>query len=129
MKNILEKKEKVKDIIDYELFKFVFETLVEIHDEIFEISRGFPADKLVLVKQLRNYSKLVCTEIAEAWKCRTNKSEFIKKLSDSAHAASRTQICLEYASKYNIIDVTVFKRLDSKYEDMFELLCLGIKED
>lgn len=129
MRDIMERKEKVKDIIDYELFKFVFETLVEIHDEIFEISRGFPADKLVLVKQLRNYSKLVCTEIAEAWKWRTDKSEFIKKLSDSAHAASKTQICLEYASKYNIIDATVFKRLDSKYEDMFELLCLGIKED
>ncbi len=129
MKDILERKEKVKDIIDYELFKFVFETLVEIHDEIFEISRGFPADKLVLVKQLHNYSKLVCTEIAEAWKRRKNKDEFIKKLSDSAHAASKTQICLEYASKYNILDATVFKRLDSKYEDMFELLCLGIKED
>ncbi len=129
MREILKGKEKTKGIIDYELFKFVFETLLDIHDEIFELSKGFPAEKLVLMKQLRNYSKLACTELADAWKFRNDKDEFVKKLSDAAHAASKVQICLEYACKYNIIDPAIFRRLDSKYEDMFEQLCLGIKED
>ncbi len=129
MSEILKGKEKTNGLIDYELFKFVFETLLDIHDEIFELSKGFPAEKLVLKKQLRSYSKLACTELADAWKFREDKNEFVKKLSDAAHAASKAQICLEYACKYNIIAPAIFRRLDSKYEDMFEQLCLGIKED
>jgi four helix bundle protein len=65
----------------------------------------------------------VCTNLAEAWQMKEDRSIFIGKLSDAAQAASKTQNCLEFATKYNYIDNISFQRLDSKYEDIFALIC------
>jgi four helix bundle protein len=108
---------------EFEVYRFVFETAIEIFEEIFETSKNFPKEKKFLTDQVRRYSRSVCTNLAEAWHMKKNKSSFINKLSDAAQAASRTQLFLEYASKCKYIDSRVFRKLDSKYEDIFDMLC------
>ncbi|MFZ5906326.1 MAG: four helix bundle protein [Nitrospirota bacterium] len=112
-----------RKVKDFELYRFVFETAIEIFEEIFETSRGFPKEKKFLTEQMRKHARSVCTNLAEAWHMKKQKSSFIIKLSDAAQAASKTQRFLEYASKYNYIEPGVFRKLDAKYEDIFDLLC------
>jgi four helix bundle protein len=119
---------KTNGDLDFEVYHFVFETAIEIFEEIFEASKSFPREKYFLTDQVRKHSKLVCTNLAEAWRMKENPSVFINKLSDAAQAASKTQTCLELASKYNYIGMEIFKKIDSKYEDIFELLCNGTKK-
>lgn len=120
-------KKETKGGLDYEVYHFVFETAVEIFEEVFEVSKRFPRDKNHLIDQVRSHSRLVCTNLAEAWRVKEEDSIFVNKLSDAAQAASKTQTCLELASKHNFIGREIFQKIDSKYEDIFELLCDGTK--
>ena len=113
----------VRTVKDFEIYRFVFETAVEIFEEIFETSRSFPKEKNFLTEQLRKHARSVCTNLAEAWHLKKQKASFINKLSDAAQAASKTQLFLEYSSKCKYIDHRVFRKLDSKYEDIFDILC------
>ncbi|MDQ7787879.1 MAG: four helix bundle protein [Thermodesulfovibrionales bacterium] len=116
-------KKSMRNGKDFEVYRFVFETAIEIFEEIFETSRSFPKEKTFLTEQIRKHARLVCTNLAEAWHMKKQKACFINKLSDAAQAASKTQLFLEYSSKYNYIDHGVFRKLDSKYEDIFDILC------
>ncbi len=120
-------KKKINGELDFEVYHFVFETAIEIFEEIFETSKSFPVEKSFLTVQVRKHAKLVCTNLAEAWRMKENRPVFINKLSEAAQAASKAQTCLEIASKYNYMGHEIFKKLDSKYEDIFDLLCNGTK--
>lgn len=122
-----EKKRTNGEVIDFEIYRFVFETAIEICEEVFETSKYLPKEKDFLTEQIRRYSRMVCINLAEAWNAKKNKDFFINKLSDAAQAAARTQNYLGYAFKNNYIDKNVFQKIDTKYEDIFELLCQGMK--
>lgn len=115
--------------LDYEVYHFVFQTAIEIFEEIFEASKRFPKDKFYLTDQVRRHSKSVCVNLAEAWRRQEQGSALVSKLSDAAEAASKVQNCLEFATKYNYIDKDVFIKIDSRYEkifeDIFAMLCNG----
>lgn len=113
----------IRNVKDFEVYRFVFETATEIFEEIFETSGSFPQEKKFLTEQIRKHARLVCTNLAEAWHMKKQKASFINKLSDAAQAASKTQLFLEYASKCKYIEPGVFRKLDSKYEDIFDILC------
>jgi len=118
---------RVSGGLDYEVYHFVFETAIEIFEEIFEVSKRFPKEKFYLTDQLRRHSKSVCTKLAEAWRMREQRSILVSKLSDAAEEASKAQNCLELAVKYDYIERDVFKKIDSLYEeifdDIFAMLC------
>ena len=120
-------KKRVNGELDFEVYHFVFETAMELFEEVYEVSKNFPGEKIYLTDQLRRHSKLVCTDLAEAWHLKENRSIFLNKLSDAAQAASKTQTCLEFASKYNYVNNHILRKIDAKYEDIFELLCNGTK--
>jgi len=113
----------MRNVKDFEIYRFVFETAIEIFEEIFETSGNFPQEKKFLTEHIRKHARSVCTNLAEAWHMKKQKASFINKLSDAAQAASKTQLFLEYASKCKYIDHGVFRKLDSKYEDIFDILC------
>jgi four helix bundle protein len=121
--NTMYAEKNIKNVKDFEVYRFVFETAIEIFEEIFETSRNFPQEKKFLTEHIRKHARSVCTNLAEAWHMKKQKTSFINKLSDAAQAASKTQLFLEYASKCNYIDPGVFRKLDSKYEDIFDILC------
>jgi four helix bundle protein len=113
--------------LDFEVYHFIFETSIEIFEEVFEVSKHIPREKFYLTDLARRHSKQVCTNLAEAWRLKENKPVFLSKLSDAAQAASKTQTCLELASKHNFINRDIFRRIDSKYEDIFDLICASTK--
>jgi len=120
---------RVNGKLDYEIYYFAFETAIEIFEEIFEASKHFPKNKFYLTDQVRKHSKSVCVNLAEAWRMQGQTSALIGKLSDAAEAASKAQNCLAFAIKYNYIEKDVFKKIDSRYEEIFEdifaMLCKG----
>ena len=106
--------------LDSEAYNFIFETATEISEEVTEASKSFPREKLSLANQVCRHSMLVCINLEEAWRMKEHKTLFLGKLSEAAQAASKTQDCLEFASKYNYIGREIFKKIDAKYEDIFE---------
>ncbi|NWF97886.1 MAG: four helix bundle protein [Nitrospirae bacterium] len=124
---MLQEIKKENEHIDFELYRFVFETAVEIFEEIFETSKRFPREKIFLIDQLRRHSKLVCINLAEAWRAKKDKDIFLDKISEAAQEASRVQNCLKFAVKCKFLGNDVYRKLDSKYEDIFEMLCDGVR--
>lgn len=109
--------------MDNKVYHFIFLMATEISEEVDEVSRSFPKEKNYLADLIRRQSRLVCINLEEAWRMKEHKAVFLDKLSDAAQAASKTQNCLELASRYNYIDKKIFIKLDNKYEDIFEMLC------
>jgi four helix bundle protein len=118
---------RVNGELDFEIYQFALETAIKIFEEIFEASKRFPKNKFYLTDQVRRHSKLVCVKLAEAWRIQEQTSALIGKLSDAAEAASKAQNCLACATKYNYIEKDVFKKIDFRYEkifeDIFAMLC------
>ncbi len=106
--------------LDSEAYNFIFETAMEVSEEVAKASKSFPKEKFFLADQVCRHSRLVCMHLEEAWQMKEHKTLFLGKLSEAAQAASKTQDCLEFASKYNYICREVFKKIDAKYEDIFE---------
>jgi four helix bundle protein len=107
------------------VYSFIFQMASEISEEVSEISKNFPKEKIYLADIVRRQSELVCINLKEAWRMKEHKTVFLDKLSDAAQAASKTQNGLEFASRYNYIDKNIFKKLDAQYEEIFEMLCDG----
>ena len=108
---------------DFGVYHFAFETAVEIFKEVTETSKKIPAEKMFLTEHAIKHSKGVCVNLAEAWIMKKQQDVFLRKLSDAAQDASRTQACLRLALKHNYIGKHTFTKIDSKYEDIFQMLC------
>jgi hypothetical protein len=70
-------KKRVNGELDFEVYHFVFETAIEIFEEIFEASKNFPKEKFYLTDQVRKNSRMVCTSLADAWRMKENIAIFI----------------------------------------------------
>jgi len=91
--------------------------------EVFRLSREFPAEeKYSLTDQVRRSSRSVCANIAEACRKRRYPAAFVAKLSDSEAEAAETQVWLEVAWRSGYISETLFKELDSSYENILGML-------
>ncbi len=110
-------------ILDFGVYHFAFETATEIFKEVSETSKNIPEEKMFLAEQVLKHSKGVCVNLAEAWIMKKQEDVFLEKLSDAAQDASRTQACLRLALKHNYIGKHTFMKIDSKYEDIFQMLC------
>ena len=104
---------------DLEVYKLAFECAMEI----FQISKGFPAEeRYSLTDQIRRASRSVCSNLAEAWRKRIYKAVFVNKISDSMQEASETQTWLDFCLACKYIDQQTFERLDQKYEKILAML-------
>ena len=104
---------------DLEVYKLAFEGAMEI----FQISKGFPAEeRYSLTDQIRRASRSVCSNLAEAWRKRIYKAVFVNKISDSMQEASETQTWLDFCIACKYIDQQTFERLDQKYEKILAML-------
>jgi four helix bundle protein len=66
--------------------------------QLFELSKRFPREETyALTDQIRRSSRLVCANLAEAWRKRRYQAAFISKLSDAEAEAVETQVWLEFA--------------------------------
>lgn len=72
---------------------------------IFEASKKFPAEeKFGLISQIRNSSRSVCANLAEAYKRRRYKDYFVSKLNDAETENTETQVWLDFALKFGYIN-------------------------
>jgi four helix bundle protein len=79
---------------DLEVYQMAFRVAMEI----FELSKAFPEEETYSpTDQMRRSSRLVCANLAEAWRKRRYEKAFISKLSDSEGEAAETQVWLEFA--------------------------------
>ena len=110
---------KIGSVRELEVYKLAFDAAMQI----FELSKGFPADeKYSLIDQIRRSSRSVCSNLAEAWRKRKYKAVFINKLSDAAQEAAETQTWLEFALACDYIQDKIFKKFDEQYEHIFAML-------
>lgn len=84
---------------------------------IFHITKRFPTEeKFSMVDQMRRSPRVVCSNLAEAWRKRRYQAHFISKLTDSEGEADETRVWLEFAVASGYIDGTTFEELDSSYD-------------
>lgn len=70
----------------------VYRKSLELQQEIFEISKGFPVEeRYSLTDQIRRSSRSIGANISEAWKKRRYEAHFISKLTDSDAENAETQ--------------------------------------
>lgn len=61
--------------------------------QIFELSKKFPIEeRYSLTDQIRRASRLVCANLAEAWRKRRYEAAFIAKLSDDEAEAGELRL-------------------------------------
>ena len=76
----------------------VYQKAYALAMEIFEASKGFPAEeKYSLIDQMRRSSRSVCTNIREAWAKRRYEAHFVSKLTDADGENGETETWLDFA--------------------------------
>ena len=90
------------------VYQLAFETATRIH----EITRTFPAEeKYSLTDQIRQSSRSVCANIAEAWRRSKYPRNFVSKLTDSDTEAIETLVWLDFALHFDYISPELPKAL------------------
>ena len=76
----------------------VFQKAMAAAMEIFALSKSFPKEETYsLTDQMRQSSRSVCSNLAEAWRKRRYEKAFTSKLSDVEGEAAETQVWLEFS--------------------------------
>ena len=95
----------------------VFQNAMEASMKIFQLTKSFPSEeKHSMTGQMRGATRSVCSHLAEAWRKRRDKADFIAKLNDSESKACETQVWIEFARKCKYLDDDVCDDLDSAYD-------------
>ncbi|TDE50078.1 four helix bundle protein [Flavobacterium sp. GT3P67] len=91
--------------------------------QIFEISKSFPKEeKYSLTDQVRRSSRIVSTNLAEAYRKKRYPAHFISKLTDCDAENSETGIWIEFAFACEYINVEIKQNLISQNEEVGKLL-------
>ena len=86
--------EKILSFNDLRVYKLAF----ALQQEIFEISKRFPADeRYALTDQIRRASRSIGANISEAWQKRRYIAHFISKLTDADGEQAESQHWLDTA--------------------------------
>lgn len=76
----------------------VYQVAYELAAEIFELSRGFPAEeKFALTSQIRRSSRSICLNLREVWAKRRYEAHFLSKLTDCDGENGETDSSLDFA--------------------------------
>ena len=87
---------RIKTHDDLDVYQLAFKAAMKI----FELSKKFPAEeRYSLTDQVRQSSRSVCSNLAEAWRKRRYRAAFLAKLNDSEAEAAETQVWIQFAVK------------------------------
>jgi four helix bundle protein len=76
----------------------VYQKAFDLAMEVFEDSRGFPAEEnFGLISQIRRSSRSVCLNLREAWAKRRYEAHFVSKPTDCAGECAETDSSLDFA--------------------------------
>jgi four helix bundle protein len=100
---------------ELEVYQLAFKTSMEI----FHISKLFPKEEIFsLTSQIRNSSRSVSANIAEAFRKRRYEKAFVSKLSDFEAEAAETQVWLDYSFECGFISEAEHLKLFKDYDNI-----------
>ncbi|UHO37858.1 four helix bundle protein [Chryseobacterium capnotolerans] len=101
----------------------VYQKSFETAQQIYELSKAFPKEKLYsLTDQIRRSSRSVTANVSEAWGKRRYEKSFIAKLTDSEGEARETQTWSQFAYACNYINEEQFNNLQHQYNQIIGML-------
>jgi four helix bundle protein len=71
---------------------------------------------------MRESSRSVCANLAEAWRKRRYQAAFVSKISDSESEAAETQVWLEFSCRCGYSSKSTFADLDERYDHVLSQL-------
>ena len=105
----------VTHFTELRVYKLAFEAAMRI----FELTKKWPPEeKYALTSQIRNSSRSVCGQIAEAWRRRRYPAHFTSKLADSDSEAAETQNWLLFAVQCGYMSAADKQSLWNSYEEI-----------
>ncbi|HPO55871.1 MAG TPA: four helix bundle protein [Ignavibacteriaceae bacterium] len=112
---------------DLDVYKLAFDSALEV----FELTKKFPKEeKYSLSDQIRRSSRSVCSNLAEAFRKRKYPKSFVSKLSDAEGEAAETQVWLDFAVKFEYIDLETHSYLYEKYDHIIgKLVNMSLSAD
>ena len=95
----------------------VYQLAYKLAMEIFELSKLFPKEeRYSLTSQIRNSSRSVPANIAEAFRKRRYEKAFVSKLSDSEGEAAETQTWLDFSRDCKYLSPDECSSLNQEYD-------------
>ena len=105
--------EMIRDFRDLRVYQSAFEA----QRQIFKLTKTFPTEeRFALTGQIRDCSRSVCADIAEAWRKRRYPASFVSKLSDADGEAAETTVWLDFALDNGYLKSDVHKDLFTRYD-------------
>jgi four helix bundle protein len=104
---------------DLEVYKLAYKLAMEI----FHISKKFPVEeRYALTSQIRDSSRSVAANIAEAFRKRRYEKAFIAKLSDAEGEAAETQTWIDFAFDCGYITQEQCIYFNQQYEHVLGMI-------
>jgi len=101
----------------------VYKKAFSLAMDIFDVTKTFPSEeKFELTSQIRNSSRSVCSNIAEAYRKRKYKAYFVSKSSDADMENSETQVWLDFSLRCKYIKLSLYQNLLAKSEEIGRLI-------
>ena len=106
----------------------IYHIAVKLSEDIVNVSENFPEEEEeTLVHQLRRSSEAVHTNIAEAYKKKSNKNQLINKLTDANTENIECRSWLRFATACKYVSADVYKELMEMSSDVEKILAEIIK--
>jgi four helix bundle protein len=101
----------------------VYRKAYALATKIYELSKTFPKEeKYSLTSQIRNSSRSVCANLAEAYRKRKYPKHFTSKITDADGEASETSVWIDFAFACRYIDEASWSSLQESYGEVGRIL-------
>lgn len=106
----------------------VYKLAFRLSMDIYNLSKSFPKEEQYgLTSQIRNSSRSVAANLAEAFRKRRYEKAFVAKLSDSEGESAETQTWLDFSYNCGYISQETCNQLNSEYEHVIAMIVNMIK--
>lgn len=101
----------------------VYQLAMEVQQEVFELTKGFPKEEAYSLKdQIRRSSPSVGANLAEAWQKRRYPAHFVSKLTDADAEQTETQHWLDTSLACQYVTGEKHQKLLGKYQRIGKML-------
>jgi four helix bundle protein len=109
---------------ELDVYKLAFRLAMDIYN----LTKSFPKEEQYgLTSQIRNSSRSVAANLAEAFRKRRYEKAFVAKLSDSEGESAETQTWIDFSYNCGYISQEICHQLNSEYEHIIAMIVNMIK--
>lgn len=101
----------------------VYQKAYKLAMDIFHITKSFPTEeKYSLSDQIRRSSRSVCANLAEAYRRRKYKADFLSKLTDSETENTETEVWIDFSKDCEYINPEVHTDLFNRNAEVRKII-------